>query len=93
MSQADKLDDISNKLDKIIKLLAFDIVKGIEKEQDKIELLDLIGFRPTEIAKLLNKGTNVITAHLSQIRRRREATKLKASEQASSETSGSELNG
>ncbi|MEM1577358.1 MAG: hypothetical protein QXT98_07600 [Archaeoglobaceae archaeon] len=67
----DLLKDISDKLDKIIKLLAFDIAKGIEKEQDKIELLDSLGFRPVDIAKLLNKNLNVITAHLSRIRKKR----------------------
>jgi hypothetical protein len=76
----DLLKDISSKLDKILRLLTLDIVKGIEKEQDKIELLDSLGFRPVEIAKLLNKNPNVITAHLSVIRKKRE-TLSKTSEQ------------
>lgn len=81
MSQInDLLKDISSKLDKILRLLTLDIVKGIEKEQDKIELLDSLGFRPVEIAKLLNKNPNVITAHLSVIRKKRE-TLSKTSEQ------------
>jgi hypothetical protein len=81
MSQKnDLLKDISYKLDKIIKLLAFDVVKGIEKEQDKIELLDSLGFRPIDIAKLLNKNLNVITAHLSKIRKKKGAGS-KATEQ------------
>lgn len=73
MSQThDLLKDISNKLDKIIKLLALNIIKGVEKERDKVELLDSIGFRPIEIAKILNKNPNVITAHLSVVRRKKE---------------------
>jgi hypothetical protein len=75
------LKDISDKLDKIMRLLALETVKGIEKEMDKIELLDSLGFRPVEIAKLLNKNPNVITAHLSKIRKKRE-TFSRTSEQA-----------
>jgi len=82
MSQTNNLlKDISDKLDKIMRLLALETVKGIEKEKDKIELLDSLGFRPVEIAKLLNKNLNVITAHLSAIRKRKE-TLSKTSEQA-----------
>ena len=49
----DLLEEISEKLDKVLKLLAIDAVKGYEKEQQKIEILDSIGFKPSEIAKML----------------------------------------
>ncbi|MGB9960291.1 MAG: hypothetical protein ACPLKQ_07220 [Candidatus Bathyarchaeales archaeon] len=84
MSQTDDLlKDISSKLDKILRLLTLNIVKGIEKEQDKIELLDSLGFRPIEIAKLLRKSPDNINVQLNIIRKKRERTKLKTQEQAS----------
>ena len=73
MSQTDKLlTEISGKLDKMLKLLAVDAVKGIEKEQDKIELLDSLGFRTTEIAKLLNKSPENVSVQLGTIRKKKE---------------------
>jgi hypothetical protein len=79
---SDLLKDISSKLDKILRLLTLDIVKGIEKEQDKIELLDSLGFRPIEIAKLLNKSPDNINVQLSIIRKKKASTKPKMVEQA-----------
>jgi hypothetical protein len=86
MSQTEELlKEISGKLDKILRLLAIGIVKGIDKEQDKIELLDLLGFRPIEIAKLLNKSQDNINVQLSIIRKKKEAAaKPKATQQAQS---------
>jgi hypothetical protein len=83
MSQTDKLlTEISEKMDKMLRLLAIDTVKGVEKEQDKIELLDSLGFRPVEIAKFLNKSQDNINVQLSIIRKKKEAaTKPKATEQ------------
>jgi hypothetical protein len=84
MSQTEELlKEISGKLDKILRLLTIDILKGIEKELDKIVLLDSLGFRPVEIAKLLNKSQDNINVQLSIIRKKKEtATKPKAAEQA-----------
>jgi len=73
MSQTDKLlAEISQKLDKMLRLLAIDAVKGITKEQEKIELLDSLGFRPIEIAKLLNKSPDNISVQLNIIRKKKE---------------------
>jgi len=77
------LNEISSKMDKILKLLTIDTLKGIEKEQDKIALLDSLGFRPIEISKLLNKSQDNINVRLSIIRKKKETTtKPKAAEQA-----------
>jgi len=73
LSQTDKLlAEISEKMDKMLRLLAVENVKGIEKEQDKVELLDSLGFRPIEIAKLLNKSQDNINVQLNIIRKKRE---------------------
>jgi hypothetical protein len=70
------LTEISEKLDKMLRLLAVDIVKGITVEQEKIELLDSLGFRPIEIAKLLNKSPDNVNVQLNIIKKKREkATK------------------
>jgi hypothetical protein len=72
MSQNDLLSEISGKLDKILKLLAVGAVKGYSKEQDKIELLDSLGFRPVEISKFLNKSQDNVNVQLSIIRKKKE---------------------
>jgi len=75
MSQTnDLLNEISGKLDKILKLLSMDAVKGYSTEQEKIELLDSLGFRPVEIAKFLNKSPENVNVQLSLIRKKKEKT-------------------
>lgn len=75
MSQTnDFLNDISGKLDKILKLLAINAVKGCSTEQEKIELLDSLGFRPVEIAKFLNKSPENVSAQLNIIRKKKQKT-------------------
>jgi hypothetical protein len=66
------LVEISSKLDKVLKLLAIDAVKDFEKEQQKIELLDSIGFKPSEIAKFLNKSPENVSVVLGSIRKKKE---------------------
>jgi len=73
MSQTnDLLAEISSKLDKVLGLLALDVVKKYGKEQEKIELLDSLGFRPAEIAKFLNKSPDNVSVQLNIIRKKRE---------------------
>jgi hypothetical protein len=69
---SDLIAEISDKLDKVLKLLAIDAVKGYEKEQQKIELLDSIGFKPSEIAKMLNKSPDNVSVVLGSIRKKKE---------------------
>jgi hypothetical protein len=72
MSQTnDLLNEISGKLDKILKLLSIDAVKGYSTEREKIELLDSLGFRPVEIAKFLNKSPDNVSVQLSIIRKKK----------------------
>jgi DNA-directed RNA polymerase specialized sigma24 family protein len=73
MSQTnDILLEISARLDKVLRLLALDVLKGYEKEQEKIALLDSLGFRPVEIAKLLNKSQENVNVVLGSIRKKTE---------------------
>jgi len=90
MSQTEELlKEISSKMDKILRLLTIDILKGIEKELDKIELLDSLGFRPIQIAKLLNKSQDNINVQLNKIRKKKESeAKSKETEQVQTTEGG-----
>jgi hypothetical protein len=58
-----------DKLDKILRLQALDVVKTLPKEQDKIEQLDAAGFKPAEIDRLLGKTSgysNVVLGRLKE---------------------------
>jgi DNA-directed RNA polymerase specialized sigma24 family protein len=66
-----QFDTLTDKLDKITRLLALLYLKDVEKEQAKVELLDGLGFRPIEIAKLLNKSPENVSVVLSNIRKKK----------------------
>lgn len=73
MSNTSKsLIEISEKMDKVIKLLAFQAVKDIQKESEKIELLNDAGFSSAEIGKALNKSTANVCVVLKQIKEKAE---------------------
>ena len=63
---------IVDKLDKILKLLASEHVKGMPREQDKIEALDSLDFRPGEIAKMLGKTPENVSVVLGNIRKKKQ---------------------
>ncbi len=68
----DLLKEISGKLDKITKLLAVSAIKERGTEQEKIELLDSIGFTSSDIARLLNKSIQNVCVQLSIISKKKE---------------------
>ena len=73
MGEIDKpLIEISKKLDNVQKLLAMIAAKGLETEQDKIELLDRLGFKPVEIANFLSKSPDNISVQLNRIRKKKD---------------------
>lgn len=73
------LQQISDKMDKLLRLQALEVVKGIPEEQGKIEILDSLGFRPVDIAKLLNKTPENINVVLSNISKKKADKKTKPS--------------
>lgn len=90
MSKTDELlKDISDKLDMLTRLVAADVVKPAKAEQDKIEFLSSLGFRPVEIAKFLNKSPDNINVQLNLIRKKNgtaaKATKTTQNSNAKSE--------
>lgn len=58
------------KLDILIRLTAYNIVKGMEF-QDQVAQLSKIGLKPKEIASVLGKTENNVNVTLSRIRKKR----------------------
>ncbi|MCW4002618.1 MAG: hypothetical protein NWE95_01720 [Candidatus Bathyarchaeota archaeon] len=77
MSDIELLQQISDKMDKLLRLQALEFVKNIPEEQRKIELLESLGFRPVEIAKFLNKTPENINVVLSGLRKKKSENKTK----------------
>jgi hypothetical protein len=66
MGETEKLlKDISDKLDLLARLVAADVVKQATSEQEKIDALSSMQFRPVEIAKFLNKSPDNISVQLN----------------------------
>ena len=64
---------VDEKLDKTVKLLTLLALKDVEKEQDKIELLEAMGFRQVDIAKLLGKSPQNVNIVLASLKKKRES--------------------
>jgi hypothetical protein len=62
-------DDISQKLDVLIKLQAIALTAPIESSKDKILFLAKAGLRPTLIAEILGTTTNHVNVTLSKERK------------------------
>jgi hypothetical protein len=63
---------VIDRLDKILRLLTIEAVKGKEKEQDKIDLLDTLGFKASEIDRLLGKSPGYSSVVISQLRKKKQ---------------------
>ncbi|MCW4004984.1 MAG: hypothetical protein NWF04_00085 [Candidatus Bathyarchaeota archaeon] len=86
MSTSDQiLKEISDKIDKLLRLQAIEIVREIPEEKGKIELLDSLGFRPVDIAKFLNKTPENIYVVLSTIRKKKSVNNLKLTKKTTGE--------
>ena len=73
---------IVDKLDKILKLMARREVGGMPKEQDKIDALDSLDFKPGEIAKMLGKSPENVSVVLGNIRKKRASPTAKTVDQS-----------
>jgi hypothetical protein len=63
-------EEISEKLDTIIKLLAVQIV-GNKKGREAISLLAEFGFQPKDIAALIGTTPNTVRVALSEMKKRK----------------------
>jgi Holliday junction resolvasome RuvABC DNA-binding subunit len=72
MKQLDKrqFDDISRKMDMLIRLSAMNAVSEMNLTE-QVTALTSLGFKPSEIAAVLAKPLNIITATLSYSQKRR----------------------
>lgn len=62
-------DDLSGKLDILIKLQAAALTLNMPSSKDKILFLDTAGLRPTLIAEILGTTTNHVNVTLSKGRK------------------------
>ena len=83
-----KEEQIINKLDTLIRLTAYNAIKG-ESLEKKIWILSSIGLRNIEIAEILDKSPKNIGVRLSRIRKK----KGKIEEQESGEIQNKNSNG
>ena len=67
-----QFQQISTKLDSILKLLALNTVQG-RSLRDQVALLSSVGFQPKQIAEMLGKTPNHISVVLHDIRRKQQA--------------------
>jgi DNA-directed RNA polymerase specialized sigma24 family protein len=65
-----QLKEISDKLDKLIRVMALSVLRGLTSSE-KISLLHQAGFKPSEIADMIGTSSNVVSVRLSEMRKRR----------------------
>jgi hypothetical protein len=70
-------DDISEKLDVLIKLQAAALIAQMESSKDKIVFLSKAGLRPTLIAEIVGTTPNHVNVTLSGVRKSTDAKKRK----------------
>jgi len=85
----EQFNQLSNKMDTIIKLLAVNLIEG-KAFKDQVSLLSDFGFQPKQIADIVGKSPNNVRVTLHGIRKERgqqeaeeaqEETKEKPTEQ------------
>lgn len=71
---------VQDKLEKLTKLIALMALRQEESEQEKIRLLDSMGFRQIEIARILNKTPDNIGMVIRRLRKKTDVSKTVQSE-------------
>jgi hypothetical protein len=66
----EQFNQLSNKMNTIIKLLALNLVEG-KPFKDQVSLLSALGFQPKEIADFVGKSPNNVRVTLHGIRKER----------------------
>jgi DNA-binding CsgD family transcriptional regulator len=72
-----KENEILQELQRISKLLALTVTRELELQQEKVELLSSVGFRPIEIANITGIGAKQVSAVLSNIKKKVQTEKGK----------------
>jgi len=79
-----QFEELVERLDLIMRLLAITTLEGKTSQKDKILELSSLGFAPTSIAKLLGTTVNTVNVTLSKARKegkRNQRGKVKAHDQ------------
>jgi len=71
--QDPQLSEISRKLDTLVRLSAIGLVRGLKTQKEEIALLSDSGFKPKQIADILDTTSNTVSVTLTEIRRERTA--------------------
>jgi len=66
----EQFNQLSNKMDTVIKLLALNLVEG-KAFKDQVSLLSAFGFQPKQIADITGKSPNNVRVTLHGIRKER----------------------
>lgn len=64
-----QFEEINDKLDKIVRLLAQSLLKDLKFQKEKILALSSIGYRPSEIATFLGTSSNTVSVTLHGARK------------------------
>jgi DNA-binding CsgD family transcriptional regulator len=70
-----KENEILQELQRISKLLSLTVTRELKQQQEKVELLSSVGFRPIEIANITGIGSKQVSAVLSNIKKREQTGK------------------
>ncbi|MGC1120509.1 MAG: sigma factor-like helix-turn-helix DNA-binding protein [Candidatus Methanofastidiosia archaeon] len=65
------LEEISRRMDRIIRLLALNLVKDMETQKEKILTLSSFGFSSSEIAELLGTTPGSVSVTLSRTKKKK----------------------
>jgi DNA-binding CsgD family transcriptional regulator len=72
-----KEDEILQELQRISKLLSLTVTRELKQQQEKVELLFSVGFRPIEIANITGIGARQVSAVLSNLKKKAQTEKGK----------------
>jgi len=73
--EREQFEEIIKRLDLIAKLISMSLIKDEKTLANKVKVLDASGFRPKEIATLLDKKINHIHQILHKLRTREKSPK------------------
>jgi DNA-directed RNA polymerase specialized sigma24 family protein len=82
------LNEISGKMDIVVRLLALNLVRDMKVQKKQIIALKSFGFGPPEIADILETTPNTVYVVLSRARKKKKSNKKKAAESTPPKDSG-----
>lgn len=65
----EQLEEITERLDMIIKIISISLTGETDSPKEQIKRLSAAGMSPSQIGRILGKSTNVVTAYQARIRK------------------------